>query len=129
MVIKCHFILGYALIQLPEILIVIYKFIYDGRLSNRLSSSKPSSAINRLRKIKAGQKRKIGPKPGDVNHRKVESDRISEDPNFAENEAEQDGDLTPVFITEIKRQFSRMDDRMELIELKLDFLSKELKVK
>ena len=75
------------------------------------------------------KKSNIDENQGDVNDKKVESNQISQEPNFSENEVDEDGNLVPVFITEIKREFNRIDDQLEMIELKLDFLFKELKIK
>ena len=114
------------MIQLPEILSLIYKSITGGRLSQRLSSCKH---LSNAKKIEVVKKSNIDENQGDVNDKKVESNQISQEPNFSENEVDEDGNLVPVFITEIKREFNRIDDQLEMIEFKFDFIFKELKVR
>ena len=117
------------MIQLPEILILIYKSITGGRLSHRLSSCKDSFTITCSRKNKEVKESKIDEKQRDGNDKKIESKQIRKEPSFSEDEVDEDGKLIPEFITEIKREFNRIDDQLEMIEFKFDFIFKELKVR
>ena len=83
---------------------------------------KDKSGAKRIRPMKVDDKLT---KSNDVIKSKIETKRLKEEYNFAKNDINENGEVTPLFISQIKEKFKCIDEKFDMIQLKFDLQIKE----